>query len=167
MKDIDHSLELMNHYIKRPEFDSHLDYEKMLKEHAPSCIYLNHESYKCEGYTIFGTPVVPEFRDWGFMYNYKDREEIMSQIPNDTEILISHGPAYKVMDECLGSNENAGCEPLLKRIAEVKPLYHIFGHVHETYGVQKIDEVTHINASSVDHHYRAVNKPITFTLPRK
>ncbi len=48
------------------------------------------------------------------------------------DFLITHGPAYSVLDLKLG------CKSLLKYIEHQQPKYHIFGHIHETAGLKKI-----------------------------
>jgi Predicted phosphoesterases, related to the Icc protein len=69
------------------------------------------------------------------------------------------------MDLCT-SGERAGDPWLKKAIQErIKPMYHIFGHIHETYGVEKIGETTFINASICTEQYQPINKPIVFELP--
>ena len=87
------------------------------------------------------------------------------EIPIDTEILITHSPPLDVMDFCEGNNE--GMQTLKNRIKEVKPLYHIFGHTHEGYGTEKIDDTVHINCSTCDADYKPVNKPLVFYLKKK
>ena len=63
---------------------------------------------------------------------------------------------------------HTGCEELIKVIEKrVKPLYHIFGHIHEGYGVEKKGKTTYINASTCTEKYHPVNKPIVFELPVK
>lgn len=65
-------------------------------------------------------------------------------------------------------NLNVGDDELLKIVREkVKPLYHIFGHIHEGYGVEKKNGTTYINASSCTKDYRPINKPVVFELPVK
>ena len=55
-------------------------------------------------------------------------------IPNDTEILITHGPPLGFGDWCK-NNHRGGCLDLYNAINErIKPQYHVFGHVHESYG---------------------------------
>lgn len=49
----------------------------------------------------------------------------------------------------------------------VKPSYHIFGHIHEGYGVTTNGTTTFINASTCDKNYNARNEPIVFDLPRR
>ncbi len=51
----------------------------------------------------------------------------------------------------------------MTEIEDVK--FHIFGHIHEGYGVtqnKKIKDTVFINASSVNVNYQCVNKPIMF-----
>jgi len=56
-------------------------------------------------------------------------------IPNDTEILVTHGPPLGHGDLFSGG-PRAGCKDLYDAIENrIKPLYHIFGHIHEGYGV--------------------------------
>lgn len=60
--------------------------------------------------------------------------------------------------------EKTGCSELSKAIERVKPLVHVFGHIHESYGVYKSGETTCINASNLDLRYNAVNSPIVFDI---
>lgn len=73
--------------------------------------------------------------------------------------MITHGPAYGVLDYTIGG-DNAGCEEMLSAIKRVKPKYHLFGHIHEGYGVFETDETIFINGSSLDENYLATHVPI-------
>jgi Icc-related predicted phosphoesterase len=68
----------------------------------------------------------------------------------------------------MDSSRRFGC-PILRDevLNRVKPMYHIFGHVHEGHGTKNIDGVTFVNASNVGegHDYECVHKPIKFNLP--
>jgi len=59
----------------------------------------------------------------------KEAQDLWSQIPADTGILITHGPPLGYMNK-----DGLGCEELRKALWRVKPLAHIFGHVHEGHG---------------------------------
>lgn len=59
---------------------------------------------------------------------------------------------------------NVGCEELMKAIKRVKPKYHLFGHIHESYGVLQLDGCTHVNASIATERYIPTNKPIEFLI---
>lgn len=58
--------------------------------------------------------------------------------------------------------ENEGCSELLQAIRKVNPLVHVYGHIHEGYGVTKEGDITCINASNLDLRYKAIHNPIVF-----
>jgi Icc-related predicted phosphoesterase len=82
-------------------------------------------------------------------------------IPEDTDVLITHGPPYGVGD-LTAKEDSAGFQDLLEVIMEIKPKLHIFGHIHEGYVMPPTRDTTFINASSTDQLYRLVNPPIVF-----
>lgn len=126
--------------------------------------YLNDSGVEIEGLKIWGSPVQPTFLDWAF--NRKKGKEINKHwkiIPNDTDILITHGPPFGILDRTT-SNYNAGCEMLLKKVNEIKPKLHVFGHIHEGYGMVKKGKTIFVNASSVNINYQLVNSPVVLDL---
>lgn len=69
-------------------------------------------------------------------------------------------------DLCYPSNERAGCHYLLHEIqTRIKPKIHLFGHIHEGYGISYDGTTQYINASTCTYQYRPVNPPIVFDLP--
>lgn len=129
-----------------------------------NCIYLEDSAVEIEGFMIYGSPWQPWFFDWAFnLPRGKPLKEKWDLIPKDTDILITHGPPYGHGDKVI-RNGSQGCVDLLDAIQRVKPRYHIFGHIHEGYGITKEGKTLCINASNVDFHYHPVNPPITFTL---
>lgn len=139
--------------------------EEIVKDIIPkSIIYLNDSGIEIENIKIWGSPIQPEFYDWAF--NRDRGEEIQKHwnlVPKDTDILITHGPVYGILDKTV-KNDYAGCENLLKTIKIIKPKIHIFGHIHEAYGVQEAFGIKFINASLLDEKYYLKNKPISFNL---
>lgn len=59
---------------------------------------------------------------------------------------------------------NVGCEELISIVKQIKPSYHIFGHIHESSGMEIIDGTTFINASICNLKYQPINKYYTFEL---
>lgn len=59
---------------------------------------------------------------------------------------------------------NLGCGYLLTKVKQIKPKFHIFGHIHASYGIKEIDRTTFINASNYNSREGLVNPPIVFTL---
>ncbi|KAG9307809.1 hypothetical protein G9A89_023374 [Geosiphon pyriformis] len=90
---------------------------KIVRNTKNGIVYLEDESYtipEC-GYKVFGSPWSPEFCEWAF--NAKRGEEcqkVWAKIPLDTQILITHGPPYKILDKTFQDLE-VGCPDLLER----------------------------------------------------
>jgi Icc-related predicted phosphoesterase len=128
--------------------------------------YLEDEGVEIDGTRFYGSPYTPEFFNWAFML---PRGEALrakwSHIPNDVDVLITHGPPYQILDLTL-HGEHAGCEALAERMAELKPRLHVFGHIHEGYGIR--DDANSgtrfMNASICTFDYRPKNAPMTFDL---
>lgn len=111
---------------------------------------------------IWGSPWQPEFHNWAF--NLPRGEKIKEKwdlIPDDVDILITHGPAFGKLDYVPYDGLNVGCEELLKRIEEVKPKIHLSGHIHSGRGVVFSEGTLYVNAAVLNDRYEFRNKPIT------
>lgn len=129
----------------------------------PGIIYLQDNLIEIEGIKIYGSPWQPEFYNWAFNLprNGKELEEKWNMVPEDVDILITHGPAFGYVDKVIGRDENLGCEKLVERIKNIKPKIHVCGHIHSGYGYV-FDEGTHyINASVLNERYIYSQKPFT------
>jgi len=116
------------------------------------------EEIELEGCRIYGSPFTPTFYDWSFMLNQEDMKEKWKSIPEGLDLLVTHGPPLGILDLCPGGN--VGCPELLEAVTKNKPKYHVFGHIHESYGVHKTEDTTFINGSVLDGRYRFHTKPI-------
>lgn len=131
-----------------------------------NCIYLQDETVEIDGLKIYGSPWQPWFLD--FAFNLRRGAEIRAKwdlIPPDTDILITHGPPAGHGDKTI-HNKYVGCVDLLEVIEQIKPKYHIFGHIHEGYGITTNNHTTFINASICNAGLQTVNKPIVFQVPK-
>lgn len=132
--------------------------------------YLQDSGVEIGGLKIWGSPWQPEFCNWAFNLSRVEGElaERWALIPDDTNVLITHGPPKGILDRTNGmyhEPENVGCWDLRARIKSLKALKaHVFGHVHPGYGVEGVDGVMHVNASVCDESYRPVNKPVVLDL---
>lgn len=121
---------------------------------------------------IYGSPFTPRFLNWAFLRNRGDSiAEKWAQIPDDVDILVTHGPAYGHGDVAppwiLSRYPRAvGCLELLKRIIEIKPKVHVFGHIHGGHGIYQSDELptTFMNASVCTESYEPTNKLLSLDL---
>nr|XP_011452355.2 metallophosphoesterase MPPED2 isoform X2 [Crassostrea gigas] len=136
---------------------------KSVKQMLTSAIYLEDSLVTVCGIKIYGAPWQPVFCDWGF--NLKRGEDILKKwqtIPADLDILMTHGPPVGHGD-LTGGNNNVGCVELLNIVQKrVKPKFHVFGHIHEGYGVTSDGYTTFINASTCTRRYLPTNAPIVF-----
>lgn len=126
--------------------------------------YLKDETHVIDGTTFYGSPWQPWFYDWAF--NLERGEEIAQvwkRIPNNTQVLITHGPPYGILD-ATSRGKAVGCEELLKRVKSIRPRLHLFGHIHEAYGTKEIDGTIYGNASICSLDYHPVNQPLEFSL---
>lgn len=114
---------------------------------------------------IYGSPWQPEFNKWAFNLprNGPGLAYKWESIPNDTDILITHSPAFGILDTVEGRrNEHLGCELLTERVKEIKPKIHVCGHIHSGYGYY-FDGNTHFfNAAVLNEQYIYTQKPFTF-----
>jgi predicted phosphodiesterase len=127
-------------------------------------IYHPNEDNEESGIKIYGSPWQPEFYNWAFNLprNGEKLEEKWKAIPEDTDILITHGPPQEHLDTS-GPPYNEpllGCELLRHRVDQVKPKIHVFGHIHGGYGYKFHDGTLFINASVLNERYVQTNKPI-------
>jgi hypothetical protein len=114
---------------------------------------------------IYGSPWQPEFFSWAFNLP-KNGIEIAGKweaIPDNTDILITHGPAFGTLDTVTGRPwDGLGCELLAQRIEVIKPKIHVCGHIHSGYGYEFKDGTHYFNAAVLDERYEYTQKPMTF-----
>lgn len=110
-----------------------------------------------EGLTIWGSPWTPTFGTWAFMDRDDNLAERWSWIPEDTSILITHGPPHGRCDQT-HRGPRAGSESLARRVSELSRLcLHLCGHIHEGYG----ESGNTLNASLMTVLYEPTNSPVT------
>lgn len=96
-------------------------------------IYLENDSVEIEGVKIWGSPITPTFGDWSFMKARDKTHEVWKEIPDDTDVVVVHGPPKGVRDLSYDRQNNlefCGDLALAKRMAIVHPKLMLFGHIH-------------------------------------
>jgi len=113
---------------------------------------------------FWGSPITPWFFNWAFnRHRGAPIRRHWDKIPGDTEILITHGPPAGILDRN-SAGEPTGCEDLRLTVDRIKPRLHIFGHIHEAYGVEEHDGTIFVNACQLDERYRLAHEPVVITL---
>ena len=123
-------------------------------------IYLENSRMELLGLKIWGSPVQPEFNNWSFnVARGTAIRRYWEMIPADTDVLVTHGPPFGVLDQVNPSTAHLGCEELAKVIEEIKPRLHLFGHIHGGHGSSASNGTQFVNASVVNEAYRLVYEP--------
>ena len=155
---------------------------RRLFEDAGVTLLLN-EEVVIDGVKFWASPITPTFLNWHFMRNRGAQiAEVWEEIPEDVDVLITHGPMYGHRDLCPAYPpmqplpKLAGCLDLLLRVKEIWtksngrfPKFHVYGHIHGGHGVCQSDvfgALTSINAATCTEAYRPTNQPIVFQLPK-
>ena len=127
--------------------------------------YLLDSGTTVSGLRIWGSPWQPWFFDWAF--NLQRGPEIRAKwklIPDGTDILVTHGPPLRFGGRTV-SGEDAGCADLRDEIrSRVHPRLHVFGHIHEGYGIFRDGGTTFVNASICTVEYHPNNRPVVVDL---
>ena len=124
-------------------------------EEYENITYLQDSYVVIDGIKFYGSPWQPEFYNWAFNIP-RDSEQMAekwNEIPDDTDVLITHGPPYGKNDRVIGRHDHLGCERLAIRVKEVKPLIHCYGHIHSGNGILLYEETMYVNNSVIDERY--------------
>lgn len=125
-----------------------------------NAIYLEDKGIKIDDVHFYGSPWQPAFFNWAFnLPRGAQLREKWNLIPDDTDVLITHSPPFGLGDRTY-RGENVGCRELLKAVRRIKPKLHIFGHIHEAYGITTNEHTKFVNASSCNLGYQPINQPV-------
>ncbi len=122
------------------------------------------------GFSIYGTPWVGHINGrWAFEAPRSGSEDFLQRHFSGIrfaetakiKILVTHSPCHDILDNEL---RHFGSPILLNRVLEVKPDLHVFGHVHESYGMKELEGIQFVNASIMNIEYEPSNAPITIEL---
>lgn len=131
--------------------------------------YLQDGGTVIDGLNVWGSPWQPVFYHWAFNAEDNDRERRWAAIPDDTHVLVLHGPPHGYGDLTRGykgaPGGHVGCERLLRRIDSLPELkLCVFGHIHSGYGRYIRGGATLANVSLVNERYVPTNMVQTFDL---
>jgi len=133
----------------------------ILKSLPENVHYLEDSEIVIDGIKFYGSPWQPEFFNWAFnLPRGKALVEKWDMIPHDIDVLITHGPPMNILDYTARDMWNVGCLDLYNKVLNIKPKLHVFGHIHEGYGMKEQENIVFVNASSATLKYELTNKPI-------
>jgi Icc-related predicted phosphoesterase len=127
-----------------------------------------------DGIKIWGTPWQPYFYNWAFNAPENNGERFLKEkfdlIPDDTDIVICHGPPYgygdRVGDQRDLRAERVGSRAMTARLRDVNPRLMVCGHIHAGTGDYKLHgkQTRIINAAVVNERYKVKRGPFVFEL---
>lgn len=126
--------------------------------------YLNDSGITLEGLSFWGSPVTPVFHHWAFNRSEAEIAGHWARIPEQVDVLITHGPPYGVLDQVLPERRPVGCPELAKAVRQVRPRLHVFGHIHEGYGSEEHEGTRYLNVSICNADYCLTNSPVVVEL---
>jgi len=131
-------------------------------------VYLQDAVFEWEGLKIWGTPWQPWFFDWAFNLREPELKEKWALIPEDTDILVVHGPPHGYGDGVPSSRgvRHTGSPSLLERIKKIKPKLVVYGHIHEGRGQWQIGKTVLANVTILDEKYQHIYEPWVHLLER-
>lgn len=149
--------------------------QRLLEDVCPRVHYLNESGVEIDGVKFWGSPWTPAFHNWAFNAERgADIRRHWNKIPDDTNVLITHGPPWGILDVVRhefnpSSDGPLGCADLKERVLQLKQLkLHVFGHIHDGYGTvpaSSLCQTTFVNASICNEKYRPNNRPVVVELP--
>lgn len=112
---------------------------------------LSNSGIEIDGVKFYGVPM--------FMEDCitKRQSRNYEKIPGDTDILITHSPAYGILDYDDGINY--GSEELLDKISTLSLKAHLFGHIHAQHGIKEQNGVIFSNGAIMNADYTILSTP--------
>lgn len=154
---------------------------KWITDHCPRAHVLIDQSVVIDGVKFHGSPITPWFYNWAWNRARGDQQQVMyfrglvksvepikphwDMIPDDTNVLITHGPVEGILDIVPNMDgtprERVGCKDLYDKVMSLDKLkIHICGHIHHSHGSFYFHNKQFYNVSICDEQY-APSNPVT------
>ena len=134
--------------------------------------------HEAKVYSIFAMSFVKELPLWAFNSDEREIGRFLQSVADSKpiiDILLTHMPPYGILDyygevhtnkdgTVLGRGEHLGSRALRVFVNQVKPKVHIFGHIHNAYGTQRVGDTLFVNAAILNDNYNVAHTPIVLEL---
>ena len=80
-----------------------------------------------------------------------------AKIPSNTDVLITHSPAYGILD--FDDNINYGSEEILMKLSDLHLKANLFGHIHAQHGILEQNGITFSNGAIMNINYSNLSVP--------
>lgn len=156
----------------RGKFHRHSEYNDpaVARSLLTNCVYVEDRSVLVEGIKIYGSPMTPPIPGRTMAFNVARgfaAQQHWAKLPSDIDILVTHGPPRGILDKTV-TGQRVGEEALLKQLmSKCRPKFHVFGHIHEGYGVTRVGSTTCINCATSTLLGRPTHPPVVFDIPKR
>ena len=147
------------------------DPEELFNKHGIKAVNVTGQVYNHSGLSFYGLPYIPYLQGyWNYELRDKEMAEKVLKIPTKgMDVLITHCPPYGFLDENTEGffkGEHYGNTTLTNWLSyecEELPMFLLCGHIHDSHGIAKFDNMTVSNAATVVHTFeiegcRAIKK---------
>ena len=141
-----------------------IEADPSLRNLITNATVLINESVTIGEVKIWGSPLTQHHGAPFGRSNPADRVQAYSNIPLDTDIVITHGPPYGVLDADDLIPGPSGDRELRAAIIRVKPILHVFGHAHSGYGVHQTRNTMFVNAALFGWSGALEKSPLVFEI---
>lgn len=113
--------------------------------------YLCNSGVEVMGLYFYGVPM--------FMTDCitKQQEQNYAGIPDNTDVLVTHAPAYGILD--FDDNINYGSKDLSHQFNRLNLKAHLFGHIHKQHGIYQQNDTIYSNGAIMNENYTHLNEP--------
>jgi Icc-related predicted phosphoesterase len=119
------------------------------------------ETVTVMGLKIWGSPITPLYGGAFGQSSPADRAKLYASIPDDTNVLITHGPPHGILDN------GSGCLELREAVERLKPQLHLFGHMHGAHGMVASEDTVFVNAALLGLSGGIEKAPIVLRIPQR
>ncbi|MDE6265602.1 MAG: metallophosphoesterase [Paramuribaculum sp.] len=118
--------------------------------------YLCNSGIEIDGLKFYGVPM--------FMGDCITERQSRNygKIPENTDILITHSPAYGILD--FDDGINYGSEEISAKISTLALKAHLFGHIHAQHGVIEKHGIIYSNGAIMSSDYKNLQSPNLITI---
>ena len=113
--------------------------------------YLCNTGVEINGVKFYGVPMF-----MGDCVTERQSRNI-SKIQEGTDVLITHSPAYGILD--YDDSINYGDNQLLTKVMELRLKLHLFGHIHRQHGIISKDGIIFSNGAIMSDDYTSLQSP--------
>jgi Icc-related predicted phosphoesterase len=123
------------------------------------------QAVEIDGLKFYGSPMTPLYGGAFGRSSPIDRQIHWARVPNDTNVLVVHGPPFGILDSIPGQADHVGDPELLARCQELPNLRLVcFGHVHAGHGMEERDGVLYVNAALMGIDGELAHSPVVLRM---